>query len=291
MLNMSMFVNNIIKIYGEDGEGWLKNLPAILRICAKRWNFKVTGICADLNHNYLVKVRLKSAEAIVKLIFDEEQFIKELRALQLFQGSYCIKLLDYAADQKALLLAKAHYSLSDLFPEQELDSIAIYANFIKEYQQQKIFVQNNKFPNFKNWFGSIKHNDVINILLVNKALDLVKNLDQRNIILLHGDLHHGNVMSYENNWVMIDPKGVMGTVEFEIAAFLINPSNIVKLNIADIINVRVNELSKILALDSLELLQWSFVRAILASCWCIEDNLNPQNFISIAEAINNLLTE
>ena len=41
--------------------------------------------------------------------------------------------------------------------------------------------------------------------------------------LLHGDLHHDNVLRNGEGWVVIDPEGVSGDPAYEAAAFLRNP--------------------------------------------------------------------
>ena len=47
---------------------------------------------------------------------------------------------------------------------------------------------------------------------------------QRNPALLHGDLHHYNVLSDRaRGWCAIDPKGVVGELEYELGAALRNP--------------------------------------------------------------------
>jgi len=47
---------------------------------------------------------------------------------------------------------------------------------------------------------------------------------QRGPRLLHGDLHHYNVLfDSRRGWVAIDPKGVIGEIEYEIGAVLRNP--------------------------------------------------------------------
>src|SRR4029079_11177091 len=47
---------------------------------------------------------------------------------------------------------------------------------------------------------------------------------QREPALLHGDLQHYNVLCDERRgWVAIDPKGVIGELEYEIGAALRNP--------------------------------------------------------------------
>lgn len=43
--------------------------------------------------------------------------------------------------------------------------------------------------------------------------------------LLHGDLHHYNVLSdVRRGWLAIDPKGVIGEVEYEAGAIFRNPN-------------------------------------------------------------------
>lgn len=41
--------------------------------------------------------------------------------------------------------------------------------------------------------------------------------------LLHGDLHHGNILRGESGWVAIDPKGLLGDPSFEITGYIRNP--------------------------------------------------------------------
>jgi len=41
-------------------------------------------------------------------------------------------------------------------------------------------------------------------------------------VVLHGDLHHFNILSSGDRWLAIDPKGIIGEPEFEPAAYLEN---------------------------------------------------------------------
>ncbi len=42
-------------------------------------------------------------------------------------------------------------------------------------------------------------------------------------VFLHGDLHHANVLLDGDEWIPIDPKGLVGDPAFECAAYLANP--------------------------------------------------------------------
>jgi len=49
--------------------------------------------------------------------------------------------------------------------------------------------------------------------------------DWRDIAVLHGDLHHDNVLDFgpERSWLAIDPKGLIGERGFDFASLFLNP--------------------------------------------------------------------
>jgi streptomycin 6-kinase len=48
--------------------------------------------------------------------------------------------------------------------------------------------------------------------------------NQRDIVVLHGDMHHGNVLDFgDRGWLAIDPKGLLGDRGFDYANILCNP--------------------------------------------------------------------
>ncbi|WP_234661090.1 aminoglycoside phosphotransferase family protein [Agromyces marinus] len=58
--------------------------------------------------------------------------------------------------------------------------------------------------------------------------DLARRLldERRTPVILHGDLHHGNVLDFgERGWLAIDPKGLLGDAEFDVCNVLCNPSH------------------------------------------------------------------
>ncbi len=91
--------------------------------------------------------------------------------------------------------------------------------------------------------------------------------------LLHGDLHHYNILDGgTRGWVSIDPKGVVGEVEYEVGASLRNPAELPTV-LADptTIEKRVSTLSTRLELDADRVLRWGFAQAVLSAIWLVED--------------------
>jgi len=96
---------------------------------------------------------------------------------------------------------------------------------------------------------------------------------QRRPRLLHGDLHHYNILSdAERGWVAIDPKGVIGELEYEIGAILRNPYQCPELFLSPtVIERRLKQLTSRLSLDYERTLRWAFAQAVLSAIWDVED--------------------
>lgn len=96
---------------------------------------------------------------------------------------------------------------------------------------------------------------------------------QRRGRLLHGDLHHGNVLrDSERGWLAIDPKGVVGELEYEIGAALRNPIEQPEVFLQpQRIHARIDRFADRLQLDADRIRAWAFAQAVLSAVWLIED--------------------
>jgi streptomycin 6-kinase len=96
---------------------------------------------------------------------------------------------------------------------------------------------------------------------------------QRETRLLHGDLHHYNVLSdTRRGWLAIDPKGVIGEVEYEVGAMMRNPVEHPTLFTArETIEARLSCFARTLSLDTDRALRWTFAQAVLSAIWEVED--------------------
>ena len=119
--------------------------------------------------------------------------------------------------------------------------------------------------------------------VVEEAREIYQGLasSQRKTMLLHGDLQHYNVLSdNERGWVAIDPKGVIGELEYELGALLRNPVELPDVFANPVtIKRRLEILTAVLHLDYSRALRWSYSQSILSAIWDIEDHgaLTPHN--------------
>jgi streptomycin 6-kinase len=117
---------------------------------------------------------------------------------------------------------------------------------------------------------------------------------QTHVRLLHGDLQHYNVLfDAERGWLAIDPKGVIGELEYEVGSMLRNPCEkpweFLEL---PIINKRVDCLVDELDLSRERVLKWAFSQAVLAAIWAIEDGFEIEctpPWIDFATVLRSIL--
>jgi len=94
-------------------------------------------------------------------------------------------------------------------------------------------------------------------------------------VLLHGDLHHENILSAEREpWLAIDPKGVAGEAAYEAGALIRNPLPwlLEQPDSARITCRRLDQLADELGLNRERLRKWSFAQAVLSGWWSYEDH-------------------
>ena len=139
-------------------------------------------------------------------------------------------------------------------------------------------------------------NDGIPAALLSAASRVYARLcrSQRQVRLLHGDLHHHNVLFDDNRgWLAIDPKGVVAELEYEVGAALRNPCENPSLFTDPVtIRKRVDCFSSELGLDSTRVLSWAFSQAVLSCVWAIEDGVQGKTvhqWLRLANALRSLL--
>lgn len=91
-------------------------------------------------------------------------------------------------------------------------------------------------------------------------------------VLLHGDLHHHNILRAPDGWRAIDPQGVIGEPACEVGAFMRNPlGRVLEMSPAQL-GRRLDILAERLGEDRARLKGWSYAQAMLANCWSTDDD-------------------
>jgi streptomycin 6-kinase len=112
---------------------------------------------------------------------------------------------------------------------------------------------------------------------IHKHLDhvirLYDNLEVENNpkMLLHGDLHHGNILS-SDEWRVIDPKGVIGHKSLEIGRYMNNQIQEDGMILDECIDHMIEGFSEIFKLSPDTMTLSFYIDMVLSTSWFFEDH-------------------
>jgi streptomycin 6-kinase len=285
MLNLpDTLVHNNVELRGEAGREWLERLPELIAACERRWSLTAGPPLLGLSYNYAAAVlRADGTPAILKIGFPgDHELCTEIEALRLIDGRGAVRLLEADPEQGALLLERLEpgTSLEDL-PDEQATSIA--AAVMRRLWRPA--PAEHGFPSVAEWVERmaaraprvLERDGSFPAAWLERAVTMSRELSAPapEPVLLHGDLHHGNVLAAKREpWLAIDPKGVVGEPAAEPGAFLLNPMSRMP-NAPDAARTvarRVPQLAEELGIDRERLVAWSTVRAVLSAFWSLEDH-------------------
>jgi len=296
------FRTRIVNLYGQEGNLWLEYFPRLRQSLRERWNLQDPQPCTQLSYNYLEFARSPEfGPVVLKIGFPNPELDTEIQVLTLYKGLEAgVQLLDHNPDQGAMLLER-------IIPGQNLTSIPddeeatrIAAKSMLKLRQPA--PQSGTFPSMGDWCQGFsryqstfqKGSGPIPAHLINRTSRLAEELVRETLQpeLLHGDLHHGNLLSREDgSWSVIDPKGVTGDFAAEVGPYLFNPipDLIQRPDLVNLLDRRLRIFEEMIGLDRHDLIAWSLVRIMLAAIWTVEENTEePDYFVKIAEILGKL---
>ncbi|MFG0608574.1 aminoglycoside phosphotransferase family protein [Delftia sp. WSY_14] len=105
----------------------------------------------------------------------------------------------------------------------------------------------------------------------------------RDVAVLHGDLHHGNVLDFGPlGWLAIDPKGLHGESGFDYANILSNPDRASAL-VSGRFAHRMATIAEVSGIEHRRLLQWVQAWSGLSAVWSMEDGDDPGAAMAVAQ--------
>lgn len=122
--------------------------------------------------------------------------------------------------------------------------------------------------------GILRHAEVAARALLGAPLD---------VVVLHGDLHHGNVLDAgPRGWLAIDPKGLVGERGFDFANVFCNPTRETAASPGRLAR-QATVVAGAAGLDRARLLHWILAYAGLSAAWALEDSTEPDLALLVAE--------
>jgi streptomycin 6-kinase len=292
---------------------WLDRLPHLVAECIDRWELTVVGQF-PLSSSYVVPVvRADGRSCVLKIqptgVPGVEGAERELLGLRL-GAPHAVGVVDDDVSNGVLLLDRVvpGTSLDEVGLDDDAATQAL-ALVIRDYgrptdapESQGLRAFEELADAFRRFdrgpYGSEMRNaDLVTpgtrepfvpgvgerqaIQALRSARDVAERVlddllaDPRVPHLLHGDLHHGNVLTdEERGLVVIDPWGLYGDRSVDVAPALENPLEVVAEtpDVDALIRRRLAIYAEVLEVDKDQLAAWCFAYCVIRELWALEDS-------------------
>ena len=250
-----------------------------------RWNLTLVDQYSDVYPGNIVwRCALPDGTpAVVKTKPDrgpEDEFVSGIDAMVLYGGRGMVRVLDLDRDERVVLMEQ-------VVPGQNLLNIPIAAaleaaasvmrNLRRPPPPGHSFADVRAYyrawPNHLRVYGAP---GPIDPDLFEMGARLLLELCDTSVaqVVLHGDLHYGNILSSDREgWLAIDPKGVVGEPCYEVGDMFRNRVDELydKPDPVRAMRHRIETVATLTAFDPERVRLWALAQAVLSCLWTAED--------------------
>jgi streptomycin 6-kinase len=290
----------VVRVHGERGRRWLVTLPTLLAECRARWSLELGEPFENLSYNLAIPGRMSDGTGVVlKLGVPCDELMTEAAALSLFDGAGAARLLDHDAPRGILLMERVTPGTPLFKLQADIEATRTAARLMRRLWRAP--PAGHSFPTLTVWFRAFARlrnrfdggSGPFPSELVARAEHTFAELQSssESSVLLHGDLHHANVLlSEEKGWAAIDPKGICGDAGYEVGPFMLNqlPDGSSDSATVEILKRRLSIFSDELQMSRGRLARWSFCHAVLSALWDFEESADWGETIRLALMLQRL---
>jgi streptomycin 6-kinase len=263
-----------------------------LEAALRRWRLTLEAPPARTDSGTVAMVRCGEERLLLKLPRVEDE-LRAWRVLAHWRGEGAVRVLAHARDG-AVLLERAlpgDALTGRVLAGDDDGAMAVVCEVAGALHRQP--PPRGRFERVEDWgLGFQRHRASGRGGIAQKMLERAERMfavlaqTQGRRRLLHGDLHHDNILfDAARGWLAIDPKGVLGEPAYEFGAALRNPGeDASRFADADILQRRALIIAREMGCDSGRVLGWAFAQAVLSAVWSIEDGRDPARGRATAEA-------
>lgn len=292
----------IERYFDDMGRKWLAEIPDIVSRYASIWQLDLQPPFEGLTYNYVAPVtRSDGSPAVLKIGVPEQEQRAEIFALRAFAGCGIARLLESDVDDHVSLIERLSpgVMLSTLFPDRDDEATAAAARIMAELAVP-VPDEHHEFSILEGWarggmrglrerFDGATGPFPSGLVEQAESLfdDLLASTDRD--WLIHGDLHHMNILSSEahGGWLAIDPKGLIGDRAYEAAPFILNPNTSIHTaaDLPAILARRIDILSEALEIDRQRIHSWTLAFTVLSAWWSYDTGGGWRRKIALGEVL------
>lgn len=254
--------------------------PAVY--CA-RWNLVPDGAAIATPSSLLLPVRRDGAPAMLKIAREEEER-RGGRLMAWWQGDGAARVLMH--DDAALLMERIEgpASLAAMVAEGKDDEATRILCSVAHHLHAARGKPPSRLEPLERWFAALAPAAATHGGALAEAHAVARTLlaMPREVVALHGDIHHGNVLDGgSRGWLAIDPKGLLGERTFDYVNILRNPDARTALS-PKRFERQLAIICACAALERRRLLEWALAFAGLSASWHLADGTSPDLDLEIA---------
>lgn len=263
-----------------------------------RWNLLSDGDPIVTRGSYLLPVRMdghiNGNPAMLKIAIDAEEKFGGL-VMQWWNGDGAARVYAYEGDALLMERAQGTNSLKRMACNgQDDEASRIACDVIAKLHKPRSAPPPGLVP-LNGWFEALESAAQREGGVLLESLAVARKLlaSPRNIVVLHGDVHHDNVLDFGlRGWLAIDPKRIIGERGYDYANLLCNPELPTVTDPKRFI-LQSHVIAQAANLERRRLLQWTLAYAGLSASWFLEDGdrQNADSDFSIAKLALQALSE
>jgi streptomycin 6-kinase len=195
-------------------------------------------------------------------------------ALRYFDGHGAVRLLRYDEGAQLLEYAAGDELVTLVKRGDDENATRIIAQVIKQLHRVPQEAPRTGLFVLERWFDGLFNKAMLDrqagsesIYVRGAAVARRLLADQRDVRVLHGDIHHRNIRQSSRGWLAFDPKGIVGERTYDCANTLCNPEmpEIVHNETRLLNNAAI--LADTLAIDMPRVLAFTYAYACLNASW------------------------
>jgi streptomycin 6-kinase len=183
--------------------------------CATEWGLEIGDSFPLSNVSFVAPT---SDESVVKSPWDgDDESLNEGDALEIWNGDGAVRLLRRSG---RVLLEQRCVPGTDLSAAPEDAALEIAIDIAHRLWKPATTPFRPVGPDVQTW---LDHAEQEGSVLVPLARELFANIGGGADWLVHGDLHHHNILKHGDSYLAIDPKPHLADREYDVPSFLWNP--------------------------------------------------------------------
>jgi streptomycin 6-kinase len=262
------------------------------------WKLESDGEPIVTQFSRLLPVRSLGAPAMLKIaLFDEERQGAEV--MDWWGGQGAVRVLAREGDGVLLERATGTRSLADMARHGSDDKATrILCEVAATLHTPRTTPPPSGLPDLERWFEPLAPIAAARGGILARTAEMAAELlsGPRDEVVLHGDLHHGNVLDAgDRGWLAIDPKGLIGERGFDFANIFRNPEHAFGAD-PDRLGWQATVVAESIGIDRSRILQWVMAFAGLSAAWILgetapsdSDLAMAHTDLAIAESVARLL--